>query len=150
MRKLSLLTFAILILGCGTETSAVKEPSPVAESGQHLRITYDELEIIRGDVSDGEVNVDPIPLNLDGITFWFNTYRHLYKIDLQLKSGKSLNWSPSGVVNDEPRSEPVRIQQVFGSPPLEYDTEYVIKIYAQNYPCLDFYFEIVFHTKPKP
>ena len=85
MKKMSLLIFAILMLGCETETPVVEEPlsiietpSPVAASGEHLRVDIAEPTIAWGTVSHGEVDVDPELLHA-GIRFGFDEDLKLYK-----------------------------------------------------------------------
>ena len=79
MKKLALLMFAILILGCGTETPMVEEPPPIIEkpspvvvSGEHLRIDIDFPALVWGSVQDGEENVDPDLIKAAGLSFGFN------------------------------------------------------------------------------
>ena len=60
MKKLALLMLAILMLGCETETPVVKEtlsiieaPSPIAASGEHLRLDIVGPHIEGADIADG-------------------------------------------------------------------------------------------------
>ena len=77
MKKLSLFLFTILILGCGTETTVVEEPEPIEPPpvepiGHPL--------IAQGSVKNGEVNVDPAPLNSSGIRFIFTKSFYRYQV----------------------------------------------------------------------
>ena len=157
MKKLALLIFAILIPGCGTETPVaeapppiVEEPTPVVVSGEHFRLEVEDPTIGHGDVLNGDVDVDPEPLNRGGIGYWFNEDLKLYKIDLRLRDGESLGWFPHGLVHDRVIGKVVRIQPVAGLPLLEFDTEYLIMLYVQDRACNSSSFEIRFRTKPKP
>ena len=161
MKKMSLLIFAILILGCGTETPVVEkpiveEPEPVIEelsliaaSGQHLRVDIVEPTIAWGTVSDGEVDVDPHPLHA-GIRFDFDENLKLYKIDLRLDGGQSLGWLPRGVVDDEDIGDRIEMIPAADSQMLEFDTAYIITFYVQDLSCWSSDFQIRFRTKPKP
>ena len=156
MKKMSLLIFAILILGCDTETpvveeplSIIKAPSPAAVSGEHLRVDIAEPTITWGTVSDGDVGVDPHPLHT-GIEFNFDENLKLYKIDLRLDGGQSLGWHPRGVVDDEDIGNHIIIRPADDRQLLEFDTRYVITLYVQDLGCWSSKFQIQFRTKPKP
>ena len=153
MRKLALLIFATLILGCGTETPVVEEPEPVINelpptvaSGEYFRIDIADLVMEWGTVWDGEDDVDPAPLNQVGIQFGFNKDLRLYKIDI-LHDGKSLFWVPKNIVEDI--TSTVTATPLLGLE-LEFDTEYVVKIYAQDLSCRASHFEVRFRTMPEP
>ena len=155
MKKLAILMFSILILGCGTEKPVVEEPEPVIEeplpivvSGERFRLDVEDPKIGHGSVFDGDVGVDPAPLNLRGIAYWFNEDLKLYKIDLRLKDGESLGWFPRGLVHERV-GRVARIQPVFGLPLLEFDTEYVVTLYVQDLTCNSSSFKMRFQTKPQ-
>ena len=111
MKKLALLMLAILILGCDTETPVVEEPAveepvveeppPVVMEDEHA-MTEDTApsKIVAGSVHDGDVNVDPEPLNRDGMVFEFTENLRFYAADILLEE-KSLGWSPLDVVSVE-------------------------------------------------
>ena len=107
MKKLSLLVFAILVLGCGTENTYGRrvstcyrgDPAPVVVSGEHLRLSIVEPDIMFGTVRDGEDNVDPEPINVVGFRFDFDQDLKLYRADFRIKDGESLDWLPQGVVD---------------------------------------------------
>ncbi len=153
MKKLALLMFAILILGCDTETPVVEgpppiieEPTPVVASGEHFRLDIEAPRLVASPVDDGDADVDPEPLNAGGFRFDFNERLKLHKIDL-LHDGKSLGWLGTGL------SERVTVTLILtavAGKELQFDTEYVIKIYVQDHVCASSRFEIRFRTKPKP
>ena len=153
MKKLALLIFTTLILGCDTETPVVEEPPPIIEepspvvvSSEHFRLDIDKPQIAGANVDDGENNVDPEPINAAGLRFDFNESLKLHKIDL-LHDGKSLGWIGTGL------SERVTVTLILtavAGKELQFDTEYVIKIYVQDLSCHSSRFEIRFRTKPKP
>ena len=153
MKKLALLMFAILILGCGTETPVVEEPQPVIKertptvtSGEHFRLDIVDPQIIVGTVNDGDADVDPERINANGFRFDFDEDLKLYKIAI-LHEGKPLNWIPHAIADHV--TPIVTATPIFGQE-LQFDTEYVIKIYGQNLACRGFHLEIRFRTKPKP
>ena len=157
MKKLSLLIVAILILGCDTETPVVEgplsisdTPSPVAASGQHLRVDIIEPRVAQGDIADGNNDIDPEPLNQVGIGFWFNRNLKLYKVDLRHHEGESLGWLPRGVVDDKDIGQRIQIIPAADSQMLEFDTAYVIGLYVQDFNCRSLEVRIRFWTKPKP
>ena len=151
MKKLSLLMFVILILGCGTETSVVEESEPIIEehipavaSGERLRVDID-LQIIFATVWDGQDDVDPELANR-GLRFDFDEDLKMRKVDF-LCEGKPLNWIGTGLwdnVTSTVNLNPIADQE------LQFDTEYVIQMYVQDLACHSFRFEIRFRTKPKP
>ncbi len=151
MKKLSLLMFAILIFGCGTETSVVEESEPIIEehipavaSGEHLRVDID-LQIVFATVWDRQDDVDPELANR-GLRFDFDEDLKMRKVDF-LCEGKPLHWAGTGLwdnVTSTVNLNPIADQE------LQFDTEYVIKMYVQDLACHSFRFEIRFRTKPKP
>ena len=153
MKKLALVMFAILILGCGTETPVVKETEPVIEeptptvvSGEHLRLDIVDPAIIFGTVRDGEDNVDPERINAHGLRFDFDEELKLFKITIW-HDGEPLSWVPDDIT--ELGVPTVTASPVFGQE-LQFDTEYVVKIYGQNLACRGFHLEIRFRTMPEP
>ena len=157
MKKLALLMLAILILGCGTETTVVEEPKPVIEepslivtSGEHFRIDISEPQIVSGPAIGGGIDVDPQPLNVAGFFFVFDEDLKLYRADLRLKDGESLGWLPQGIVDRQNIGPFVRLQPFAGAPLLEFDTEYEINIFAQDLACYTSEHVIPFRTMPEP
>ena len=174
MKKLSLLMFAILILGCGTETTVVEEPPPVVEESPPIieeptpiieeppppEIENDmpELDdnlfprIAEGSVLDGDFNVDPEPLNQDGFRYTFTESLKLISIEI-FRDGKTLHWLPRDVIASRGRwdgvGDTVQLRPGANSQLLEYDTRYVIKIYIQNFECVGKAHTIRFRTRPR-
>ena len=128
---------------------AIQERIPAVALGERFWIDPVPPDLVAGDVLDGEDNVDPEPLNENGIQFEFNEGIKSYKIDLRLHEGASLGWLPRGLVNNDmgPR---IRITPAEGAPLLEFDTAYEIEIFVEDHACLHTEFTIVFRTKPKP
>ena len=175
MKTIALLMFAVLILGCGAETPVVEEPEPVVEEpepvveesepvieepppvvveAEHLMPDdVDPPQIAQGSVLDGDVDVDPEPLNRHGIIYRFTEPLNLFLMEIFLE-GKNLHWPPRDVVTRRfgggDLGQFARIKPALvGSPLLEYDTEYVIKMYVQGLACNGTWIEIRFRTKPE-
>ena len=158
MKKIALLMFAIPILGCGTETPVVEErpavierPSPVVTSSESFRSQPIEPELIGINVEYADNNVDPTPLNANGIRLEFDQPLKLYRIILRSdEHGPSLDWLPRGIVDDKNIGRFVRIMPGEGSVLLEFDTKYEIEIYVQDTHCREGVDGISFRTMPKP
>lgn len=156
MKQLSLLMFAILVLGCGTETPVAEEPEPIIEEPPPVVMEDEHAmpedstppEIVAGSVLDGDVNVDPEALNQSGIVFELTEDLHFYAADVLLGE-KSLGWSPLDVVDHRDLGNLVEITPMAGSQLLEYNTEYVIEMYVQDRVCNGTRIRIKFQTKPR-
>jgi len=156
MKQLSLLMFAILVLGCGTETPVVEEPEPIIEEPPPVVMEDEHAmpedaappQIVAGNVLDGDVNVDPEPLNRDGMVFELTADLHFYVADILLGE-KSLGWSPLDVVDHRDLGNLVEITPMAGSQLLEHNTEYTIEIYAQDRVCNGTRIKVKFRTKPR-
>ena len=146
MKKLALLIFAALILGCGTETPVVEERTLTVTSGEHLRIDI-LVSIIFQSVWDGQDNVDPVPINAGGLRFDFDEDLKMHKVDFLLEGKQPLHWTGTGL-SDHVTST-VTLTPIAGQE-LQFDTEYVIKMYVQDLACHGFRFEIRFRTMPEP
>ena len=159
MKNLSLLVIAILILGCGTETTVVEElepvteePEPVTEEPEPVVMEEEPIpgqQIVGGNVLDGDVDVDPEPLNRDGIVFQFHEALKMYTADLYLSNGGSLHWSPRDVVDHPDIGNQVHLKPIADSELLEYDKKYWLLIYAQSVECHGTKISIIFRTKPR-
>ena len=156
MKKLSLLMFAILILGCGTETSVVDEPvveppEPVIEEPPPV-VMADEpivpLQITAGTVLDGDVDVDPEPLNQSGIVFKFTEELDFYVVAILLGE-KSLGWFPRDVIDVRNITNCIHLTPMANSQLLEHNTEYTIEIYVQDLTCNGTRIKVKFRTKPE-
>ena len=133
----------------GQPEPVIQAPIPVVPSGEHFRRDIDFPAIVAGDVADGANNVDPEPLNANGIHFEFDEAIKTYKIDLRLHEGATLGWLPRGLV-DNNMEERIHIMPAEGFPLLEFDTAYQIDIFVEDFGCWTEEFTIVFRTKPKP
>ena len=86
MKKLALLMLAILILGCENQ-------NPVAEDEEISELkTISETTIAASSVADGDTDVDPEPLNRDGIQITFSDRIALSHFNLHHEDGTSLDW----------------------------------------------------------
>ena len=153
MKNLSLLMFVILVLGCGTETPVVEEPEPIIQehiptvaSGERFRFSGEVPQIVWGTLLGGEDNVDPQPLNAGGFLFKFDEDLKLHKIAILL-DGEPLYWMPVDMTH---RVTDIVTLTATAGEELQFDTEYVIKIYVQDVICQSSRFEIRFRTMPKP
>ena len=86
MKKLALLMLAILILGCENQ-NPVEEDEEISE----LK-TISETTIAASSVTDGDTDVDPEPLNRDGIQITFSDRIALSHFNLHHEDGTSLDW----------------------------------------------------------
>ena len=154
MKKLALLMFAILILGCGTETPmveepVVEEPEPVIEEPPPV-VMVDEpiapLQIEAGTVLGGDVDVDPEPLNQSGIVFKFTEDLDFYAADILLGE-KSLGWFPLDVIDVRNITNCVNMMPMADSQLLEHNTEYTVEIYVQDLACNGSRIKVKFRTK---
>ena len=100
MKKLSLFLFVILTLGCENQ-------NPVSEPNQDLveiQAIADQLSqaaasldlsapvITESSVADGDTDVDPEPLNRNGIRITFSERISLSHFNLLHEEGYSLDW----------------------------------------------------------
>ena len=158
MKKLALLIFAILILGCGTETPMVEEPEPVVNEPEPVieeppPVVMEPkpivpLQITAGTVLDGDVDVDPEPLNQSGIVFKFTENFDFYVADILLDE-KSLRWFPRDVVDVRNITNCIHLTPMANSQLLECNTEYTIEIYIQDLACNGTRLKVKFRTKPE-
>ena len=128
----------------------MQERIPVVALGERFRFEPGVPELLAGDVLWGEGNVNPEPLNANGIHFEFDEPIRKYKIDLRLRGGESLGWLPHGLVERENMEKRIQIMSAEGAPLLEFKTAYEIDIFVQDFQCWTNEFKILFHTKPKP
>ena len=138
MKKPALLMFAILILGCGTETPVVEEPEPVIEEPSPVVMEDEPIGhplVAKGTVKHGEMNVDPEPLNSTGFHFEFTEPFYRYWVQLWEKDGEYLaGWdSPTAGIWD--RRNFLRIWHPVDYNLLEFDTVYEIDIFVQDFHC---------------
>ena len=151
MKKFALLMFAILILGCGTETPVVEEPEPVIEEPppavMEPELSHHPL-IADGPVKHGQVNVDPKLLNSRGFYFQFTEPFARYWAWLVVKDGETLNWEAT-LAGDPKRRDSVWVRPIGEDDYLEYDTEYQLVMSFYDSDCDDTDIVIQFRTKPQ-
>ena len=128
----------------------IQERIPVVALGERFQPDIIEPQLLAADVPFRGQNVDPEPLNANGIQFEFNHGIKKYKIDLRLKGGASLGWLPRGLVNNENIGKRIHIMPGEGAPLLEFDTVYEVDIFVMDFFCWPGNFQMVFHTQPKP
>ena len=133
--------------------STVEEPEPVMQErlpavppGEHFRLDIVEPLIVAADVADGAADIDPEPLNANGIRFVFDRDIRKYEINLTFREGESLHWLPAELV----KRDEIKIMPAEGVPLLDFNTVYVVHIFVQDCCCLTNDFRITFRTKPKP
>ncbi len=136
----------------GRPAPVIQQRSPVVPSGERFRFDPSAPAVVAGDVADGDNNVDPEPLNANGIQFVFDEAIKTYRIDLRDHKGASLNWLPHDLVNNDrgKRITHIQIMRADGAPLLKFDTVYKIDIFVEDFGCWTSEFKIVFRTKPKP
>ena len=134
----------------GRPEPVIQERRPVVTLGEHFRFDITFPHIVDGDVAHRANNVDPEPLNANGIQFEFNHGIKKYEIDLRLKDGASLGWLPRGLVDNKDLGKRIKIMPGEGAALLEFNTEYEIEICVWDFRCVAEKFRIVFRTKPKP
>ncbi len=141
----------------GPQRSTVEEPepmmqerSPVVPSGEHFRLDIDPPQLVWGDVQDGAFDIDPEPLNANGIRFRFDRDIRRYWIDLSDHKGASLRWLPRGLVEGENIGNQIQIMRAEEAPLLQFETVYIIDIFVQDRCCWTSDFRMTFRTKPNP
>jgi hypothetical protein len=152
MKKLSLLMFAILILGCDTEKSVVEEPPPIVEPRPPVVMQEEPIgtpQIAAATVLDGHVDVDPEPLNRHGIVFKSLGNLKMYTADLWGADVGAHHWSPRDVIDHRGIGKKIHLMPMADSPLLGYDAEYEVTIYAQDLACNGAWRSIKFRTKPR-
>ena len=168
-----ILIFAILMLGCGTNTEVIEDPAPVAKetapvTEETLPVAKepvvkepssvveanpggdeDSPRIARSNVGLEQVLHDPVPLNQDGIFFEFDEDLALFKADITL-DGQSLDWFPRNALRGDDIGAFVKLTPPADGPFLEYNKEYVIDLLAVDHDNWHTWAEIVLQTIPRP
>ena len=134
----------------GRPAPVIQERPPVVPSSEHFRLDPALPSIVAGDVFDGDGNVDPEPLNENGIQFEFDEGINRYRIDLRDEAGASLGWLPHGLTKLENPVPHIKIIPAEGATLLEFDTTYKIDIFVEDLGCWTVDIPIVFRTKPNP
>ena len=152
MKKLSLLMFAILILGCENQNPVLEPKEDLSE----IQAVADQLSqaaasldlsapvITESSVADGDTDVDPEPLNDDGIVITFSERISLSHFNLRHEEGYPLDWKMRWYAN---------AQTVILTPPnpcdiLDNGTTYVIDFVVQDFGSWKTEDTITFTTKP--
>ena len=141
--KYLLIVLAILMLGCGTDTAVVEEPTPVAEepdtkvfvvhevgpTPEGDRRDIDPLQITRSNVypNPERAAYNPDQLNKDGIFFDFNEDLHRFAIDLSL-NGESLGWIINAIRPGNDIGFSITLNPPVNGPFLERAKEYLINL----------------------
>ena len=133
----------------GQPAPVIQERPPVVPLGEHFRPDIMDPFVVAANVTDGDKNVDPEPLNANGIHFEFDEPIKKYETDLRLHGGASLGWLPRGLADND-MGERIQITPAEGFPLLEFDTTYEIDVFILDALCRTLEFKIAFHTKPKP
>ena len=134
----------------GESEPVILERPPMVPSGGHFRHDIADPFVVDAPVFDGQADVDPEPLNANGIHFEFDEPIKKYEIDLRLRGGESLGWLPHGLVERENMERRIQIMPAEGVPLLEFETVYEIDIFILDAFCRTADFKIVFATKPEP
>ena len=128
----------------------MQERPPVVPSGERFRLDMTPPELVGADVQDGDADIDPEPLNANGIRFRWDRNIIKYRIGLYDSKGASLRWLPRGPVEGEDIGNQIQIMRAEEAPLLEFDTVYIIDIFVQDRCCWISDFRMTFRTKPKP
>ena len=136
--------------GVGRPAPVIQQRPPAVASGPHFPFDIDETHIVANNLDHRLENIDPEPLNANGIHFELSRGFHEYEIDLRLKGGASLGWLPRGLVDNEDLGKRIQIMPGEGAALLDFDTEYEIEISVLDLICRTENFDIAFRTKPKP
>ena len=157
-----ILVLAILMLGCGTDTEVVEEPSPAAEESARVFVVYEVDPTTTGDRSDPDppriiksniypqherVSFNSDRLNKEGISFDFNEDLHRFVIDLSL-DGESLGWHATAIRPGNAIGFSVTLTPPFNGPFLERRKEYLIDLLAADKTGNVLELEIQFWTIP--
>lgn len=158
MKQLALLMFTILILGCENQNPVSElDVSELDQEISELKTITDQLSqtvasldrsVTTGttsSVADGDTDVDPEPLNRDGIRFTFSQRIALSHFNLHKKDGTSLQWRTEWAADG---------QTVTLTPPhrcalLRHGTTYTIDFVVQDFGAWKIEDTIIFTTKPQ-
>ncbi len=159
MKQLALLMLAILILGCENQNPVAElDVSELDEEISELKAIADQLSqtvasldrsVTTGttsSVADGDTDVDPEPLNRDGIRITFSERIALSHFNLHHEDGTSLDWRTDWSADG---------QTVTLTPPhrcavLRHGTTYTIDFVVQDFGSWQTEGFITFTTKPRP
>ena len=165
-----LIVIAILMLGCGTDTEIVDEPTPIEEELPLVKeeplpvveepppIPEDHGEPWTPEIIGSNLSLenwleagtfDPVTLNQDGIFFDFDTDLTLFKADLS-HDGKPMGWLTRSIPPAKGIAFSIKMIRPADGSFLEHDKEYRIDVFvlAKNGEHLEL--EIRFRTTSKP
>ena len=161
MKKLALLMLAILILGCENQNPVSElDVSELDEEISELKTIADQLSqtaaslersettitaSIASSVADGDTDVDPDPLNRDGIRITFSERIALSHFNLYHEDGTSLDWTIEWSADG---------QMVTLTPPhrcavLRHGRTYTLDFVVQDFGSWKIEDTITFSTKPQ-
>ena len=156
MKKLTLLMFTLLIFGCENQNPVSElDVSELDQEISELKTITDQLSqtvasldrsVTTGttsSVTDGDTDVDPEPLNRDGIRFTFSERIALSHFNLHKEDGTSLQWRTEWAADG---------QTVTLTPPhrcaaLRHGTTYTIDFVVQDFGAWKIEDTITFSTK---
>ena len=160
-----ILVLAILMLGCGTDTEVVDEPSFVGDdpaSDTRAFVVHEIDPTAKGDRGDPDppriiksniypsherVSFNSARLNKEGIFFDFNEDLHQFVIDLSL-DGESLGWIISAIRPGNDIGFSITLASPVNGPFLERRKQYLIDLLAGDKAGNVLELEILFWTIP--
>ena len=158
MKQLALLMFTILILGCENQNPVSElDVSELDAEISELKAVADQLSqtvasldrsvttSTTSSIADGDTDVDPEPLNRDGIRFTFSERIALSHFNLHDEDGTSLDWRMEWSADG---------QTVTLTPPhrcaiLRHGTTYTLDFVVQDFGAWKIEDTIIFRTKPQ-
>ena len=161
MDIVKILMILLVFLGCGGD-EPVEEP--VIERPQEApHFDPSPPAIAFASIHDGDVDVDPLPLNRDGIVIRFDENISKFMIDLRSLGNVDIGSVVQHALQPSPQGEslgwcrrlnPANTLTLMPPPPLgrrflEYDTVYVLEFIVQDGGRYCLASEIVFQTKAR-
>ena len=158
MKKLALLMFTILILGCENQNPVSElDVSELEQEISELKTITDQLSqtvasldrsVTTGttsSVADGDTDVDPDPLNRDGIRITFSERIALSHFNLHDEEGTSLDWRMEWSAD----GQTVTLMPPHRCAVLRPGTTYTIDFIVQDFGAWKIEDTIIFKTKPQ-
>ena len=147
--------FAILILGCGTDTEVVEEPESdtkvfvLHEIDPTAKGDLDPPSIVKSNIypSHERVSFNSDRINREGIFFDFNEDLHEFVIDLSL-DGESLGWIATAIRAGNDSGFSITLNPPVDGPFLERRKKYLIDLLAGDRAGNVLELEIWFWTIP--
>ena len=94
----------------------MQERLPVVPSGERFRLDMTPPELVGADVQDGAADIDPGPLNANGIRFRWDRNIIRYRIGIYDHKGASLRWLPRDLVEGENIGKETQLMPAEGAP----------------------------------